>query len=167
MMDPKSMILLVEDDDLDAELASRAFQRAKVTNALVRVSDGVEALDYLFARGKYVARDAHDVPVFVLLDLNIPKIGGLEVLKAIREDESTRHLPVIILTPSGEERDRLGAYKHFANSYVIKPLDYDHFVAGAQQLSLYWTGLNEPAPLIPHNTYLMRKPYLSRKQIDG
>jgi two-component system, response regulator len=148
MMDPKRMILLVEDDDLDAELALRAFQRAKVTNALVRVRDGVEALDYLFARGKYAARDAHDLPVFVLLDLNIPKIGGLEVLKAIREDESTRHLPVIVLTSSGEERDRLGAYKHFANSYVIKPLDYDQFVAAALQLSLYWTELNEPAPVI-------------------
>src|ERR1700726_10823 len=118
MMDPKRMILLVEDDDLDAELALRAFQRAKVTNALVRVRDGMEALDYLFARGKYAARDVDDVPVFVLLDLNIPKIGGLEVLKAIREDENTRPLPVIVLTSSGDERDRLGAYEHFANSYV-------------------------------------------------
>jgi two-component system response regulator len=149
MMHPKRLILLVEDDDLDAELASRAFQRAKVTNALVRVRDGMEALDYLFARGKYAARDVDDVPVFVLLDLNIPKVSGLEVLKAIREDESIRHLPVIILTSSGEERDRLGAYKHFANSYVIKPLDYDQFVAAALQLSLYWTELNEPAPLMP------------------
>jgi two-component system, response regulator len=149
MMHPKRIILLVEDDDLDAELASRAFQRAEVKNALVRVGDGVEALDYLFARGNYAARDIHDVPVFVLLDLNIPKISGLEVLKAIREDESIRHLPVIILTSSGEERDRLGAYNHFANSYVIKPLDYDQFVAAALQLSLYWTDLNEPAPLIP------------------
>jgi two-component system, response regulator len=148
-MNTNSMILLVEDDDLDAELASRAFQRAKVTNALVRVRDGMEALDYLFARGKYAARDVDDVPVFVLLDLNIPKVSGLEVLKAIREDESIRHLPVIILTSSGEERDRLGAYKHFANSYVIKPLDYDQFVAAALQLSLYWTELNEPAPLMP------------------
>ena len=149
MMDTNRMIFLVEDDDLDAELASRAFQRAKVTNALVRVRDGMEALDYLFARGKYAARDAHDLPVFVLLDLDIPKISGLKVLEAIREDESIRHLPVIILTSSGEERDRLGAYKHFANSYVIKPLDYDQFVAAVRQLSLYWTELNEPAPLIP------------------
>jgi two-component system response regulator len=109
----------------------------------------MEALDYLFARGKYAARDAHDLPVFVMLDLNIPKINGLKVLEAIREHESIRHLPVIILTSSGEERDRLGAYKRFANSYVIKPLDYDQFVAAAQQLSLYWTELNEPAPLIP------------------
>jgi CheY-like chemotaxis protein len=91
----------------------------------------------------------NDLPVFVLLDLNIPKISGLKVLEAIRTDARTRHLPVIILTSSGEERDRLGAYNHFANSYVIKPLDYDQFVAAALQLSLYWTDLNEPAPLIP------------------
>ena len=109
----------------------------------------MEALDYLFAHGKYAARDLHDLPVFVLLDLNIPKISGLKVLEAIRADARTRHLPVIILTSSGEERDRLGAYSHFANSYVIKPLDYDQFVAAALQLSLYWTKLNEPAPLIP------------------
>ena len=87
--------------------------------------------------------------MFVLLDLNIPKISGLKVLEAIRADERIKHLPVIILTSSGEERDRLGAYNHFANSYVIKPLDYDQFVSAAQQLSLYWTELNEPAPLIP------------------
>src|ERR1700678_3970914 len=149
MMDPKRIILLVEDDDVDAELASRAFQQAKVKNPLVRVRDGLDALDYLFARGKYAARDAHDLPVFVLLDLNIPKISGLRVLEAIREDESIRHLPVIILTSSGEERDRLGPYNHFANSYIIKPLDYDQFVAATLQLSLYWTELNEPAPSIP------------------
>jgi two-component system response regulator len=85
----------------------------------------MEALDYLFARGKYAARDPHDLPGFVLLDLNIPKTSGLKVLEAIREDESITHLPVIILTSSREERDRLGAYKHLANSYVIKPLDYN------------------------------------------
>jgi two-component system, response regulator len=147
MMHPDRVILLVEDDDLDADLASRAFQRAKVTNSLVRVHDGVEALDYLFARGIYAARDARDLPMFVLLDLNIPKISGLNVLKAIPEDEHIKHLPVIILTSSGEEKDQLSAYNHFANSYVIKPLDYDQFVAAALQLSLYWTELNKPAPV--------------------
>jgi len=147
MMLRQMTILLVEDDDVDAELASRAFQRAKIENPLVRVRDGLDALDYLFARGKYASRDARDLPAFLLLDLNIPKISGLEVLKAIRADERTQHLPVIILTSSGEEKDRLSAYKHFANSYVIKPLDYDQFVAAALQLSLYWTELNAPPPL--------------------
>ena len=147
MMLRQMTILLVEDDDVDAELASRAFQRAKIENPLVRVRDGLDALDYLFARGKYASRDARDLPAFLLLDLNIPKISGLEVLKAIRADERTQHLPVIILTSSGEEKDRLSAYKHFANSYVIKPLDYDQFVAAALQLSLYWTELNAPAPV--------------------
>ena len=153
MMTINRMILLVEDDDLDAELASRAFQRAKVRNALLRVRDGMEALDYLFARGKYAARDVHDLPVFVLLDLNIPKISGLEVLKAIHADERTMHLPIIVLSSSGEERDRLGAYKHFANSYIIKPLDYDQFVSAARQLSHYWAELNAPAPLMSANSY--------------
>jgi two-component system response regulator len=107
----------------------------------------VEALDYLFARGKYSTRDAHDLPVFVLLDLNIPKISGLKVLEAIRADERTKRLPVIILSSSGEERDRLGAYDHFANSYIIKPLDYDQFISASKQLSVYWTELNIPAPI--------------------
>jgi two-component system response regulator len=148
MTGPQRMILLVEDDDDDAELAVRAFQEAKVRNPLVRVHDGVEALDYLFAQDKYSARDAHELPVFVLLDLNIPKISGLKVLEAIRADERTRRLPVIILTSSGEERDRLGAYNQFANSYVIKPLDYDQFIAASEQLSVYWTMLNTPAPVL-------------------
>jgi two-component system response regulator len=148
MIDIRRTILLVEDDDADADLASRAFQQAKVTNPLVRVHDGLEALDYLFARGKYAARDVHDAPVFILLDLNIPKIAGLKVLEAIRAEECTKYQPVIILTSSDEERDRLGAYKHLANSYVVKPLDYDRFVSTVQQLSVYWTELNTPAPLI-------------------
>ena len=153
MLDTKRMILLVEDNDADAELASRAFQRAEIKNPLMRARDGLEALDYLFARGKYAARDPYDLPVFVLLDLNIPKISGLEVLKAIRADERTRHLPIIVLSSSGEERDRLGAYKHFANSYIIKPLDYDQFVSAARQLSLYWGELNAPAPLMSSESY--------------
>ena len=148
MLEPHRMILLVEDDDDDAELAVRAFQEAKIKNPLVRVQDGVEALDYLFARGNYSVRDAHHLPVFVLLDLNIPKINGLKVLQAIRADERTKRLPVIVLTSSGEEKDRLGAYDHFANSYVVKPLDYDQFISAMQQLSVYWTVLNTPAPVL-------------------
>jgi two-component system response regulator len=99
MTDPKRIVLLVEDEDVDAELAVRAFQRAKVKNPLVRVRDGLDALDYLFARGKYAARDAHDLPAFVLLDLNIPKISGLKVLETIRADASIRHLPSLFSLP--------------------------------------------------------------------
>jgi two-component system, response regulator len=147
MLREKRAILLVEDNDFDAELAARAFQHVKVPYSLVRARDGLDALDYLFGRGKYATRDVHFLPVFALLDLKIPKIGGLDVLKAIRADERTRHLPVIVLTSSSEERDLLGAYNHFANSYIVKPLDFDQFVAATLQLSLYWTRLNEPAPL--------------------
>jgi two-component system, response regulator len=118
-------IFLIEDNDDDAELTLRAFQRANITNPLVRARDGVDALDYLFGRGKYAGRDVLDLPVVALLDLNIPKINGLEVLKAIRADERTRYLPVVVLTTSNEDRDRLDAYHYFANSYVLKPVDYD------------------------------------------
>jgi len=139
-------ILLVEDDDGDADLALRAFQRAKVTNPLVRVRDGEDALDYLFARGKYAGRDVCDLPAVTLLDINMPKIGGLEVLKAIRADERTKHLLVVMLTSSNEDKDRASAYGHFANSYVLKPADYDEFVAAASQLGRYWMILNAPPP---------------------
>jgi two-component system response regulator len=144
----KRAIFIVEDDDADADLACRAFRRAQIPNPLVRARDGVEALDYLFARSQHADRDVRDLPVFVLLDLNIPKISGLEVLESIRADPRTRHLPVIILTSSSEEKDRLSAYGHFANSYVVKPLDYDQFVAMTLQLSTYWIKLNAPAPLL-------------------
>jgi two-component system response regulator len=142
----KREILLVEDDDAEAELTLIAFSRAEIPNPLVRVRDGVEALDYLFAQGKYASRDVHDPPMFILLDLNIPKMSGLEVLAEIRADARTKHLPVIILTSSGKEKDRLTAYDRFANSYIIKPLDYDRFVAATLQLSLYWSRLNAPPP---------------------
>jgi len=145
MMHEKT-ILLVEDDDGDADLALRAFQRAKVTNPLVRVRDGEDALDYLFARGKYAGRDVCDLPAVTLLDINMPKIGGLEVLKAIRADERTKHLLVVMLTSSNEDKDRASAYGHFANSYVLKPADYDEFVVAASQLGRYWMILNAPPP---------------------
>jgi two-component system, response regulator len=140
-------IVLVEDDDNDADLATRAFQRAKVSSPLVRARDGVEAIELLLGQNRAAAGEAHDLPFFVILDLNIPKLNGLAVLKAIRGDERTRHLPVIILTSSAEESDRLAAYDQFANSYIVKPLDYDKFVAATLQLCQYWTQLNEPAPL--------------------
>ena len=142
----EQVILLVEDNDDDAELALMAFKRAKITNPLVRTRDGVEALDYLFARGAYATRDVSDAPAVVLLDLKLPKLNGLDVLKSVRADDRTKHLPIVILTSSNEDKDRLGAYDHFANSYVIKPVDYDQFVGAARQLGLYWMVLNVPAP---------------------
>jgi two-component system, response regulator len=140
------VILLVEDNDDDAELTARAFAQAKIENPLQHVRDGVEALDYLFCRGEYVSRTPSELPAVVLLDLKLPRLGGIEVLKAIRAGSATKHLPVVILTSSAEARDRLSAYDENANSYVQKPVDYDAFVAAARQLGLYWVGLNRTAP---------------------
>jgi two-component system response regulator len=138
------VVLLVEDNDDDAELTSMAFETARITNPLVRARDGVEALDYLFARGKYAGRDPGNLPVVVLLDLQLPRVDGIEVLKAIRAGETTKYLPVVILTSSAEDRDRFSAYSHYANSYVRKPVNYDQFVEASRQLGLYWTVLNLP-----------------------
>jgi len=151
MMIREQSILLVEDNDDDAELAVMAFRRGKITNPLIRARDGVEALDYLFGRGEHAERDVRNLPAVVLLDLKLPKVSGLEVLKAIRAAEHTKHLPIVILTSSNEDRDRLSAYDHFANSYVLKPVDYDQFVAAAVQLGLYWMVLNEPPPRKEHD----------------
>lgn len=140
------VILLVEDNDDDAELTLMAFRDAKIRNPLVRAEDGVQALDYLFAKERYATRDASALPAVVLLDLKLPRISGLEVLAALRADERTRHLPVVILTSSREDKDRLEAYSHFVNSYIQKPVDYDQFVAAARQVGLYWMALNIPPP---------------------
>jgi len=145
-MNKDQVILLVEDNDDDAELTAMAFREAKIANPLLRVEDGVEALDYLFGRGKHAARNRADLPAVVLLDLNLPRLGGLDVLAALRADEQSKHLPVVVLTSSTEEKDRMQAYHHHANSYVQKPVDYDQFVAAARQLGLYWTVLNVKPP---------------------
>jgi len=137
-MTAEQSILLVEDNDDDAELTLMAFKTQRISNAVVRVRDGLEALDYL--------RDCTDLPVVVLLDLNLPRLSGIEVLKAIRAGEHTKHLPVVVLTSSDEEKDRLAAYSHFANSYVRKPVDSDQFAAAARDLGLYWLVLNRPVP---------------------
>ncbi len=139
-------ILLVEDDDDDAELTTMAFKEAGIFNPLVRVEDGVEALEYLFCRGKYHDRVPADLPVVVLLDLKLPRISGLEVLGSIRADPKTKALPVVMLTSSVEDKDRLAAYSNYANSYVQKPVDHERFVAAARQLGLYWLLLNVPPP---------------------
>jgi len=123
-----------------------AFREANVLNPLIRVEVGVEALDHLFARGKHAGRAIEDLPAVVLPDLNLPRLGGIEVLAALRGDGRTRHLPVVSLTSSSTDKDRLGAYDNLANSYIQKPVDHDRFVTAARQLGLYWTLLNLPAP---------------------
>ena len=135
-------ILLVEDNDDDADLTQMAFREANVANPIVRARDGVEALDRLHGS----ASEGAVSPVVVLLDLKLPRINGIDVLKSIRSTEGTKHLPVVILTSSDEDSDRLQAYKHFANSYVRKPMDYDAFVATSRGLGLYWTVTNLPPP---------------------
>jgi len=145
-MTEQPIILLVEDNDDDAELTQMAFSGARISNPVIRVRDGVEALDYLFCRGSHAGRDLDDLPAVVLLDLNLPRVGGLEVLAAIRAADHTRHLPVVVLTSSDEEQDRLAAYRQFANSYVRKPVDYGQFASAARNLGLYWLVLNQRAP---------------------
>lgn len=144
MMDCK--ILLVEDNSDDAELTRIAFEEANICNDIAIVSDGEEALDYLFATGKYSDRDMNDMPAVILLDLKLPKINGLDVLKRIREDERTNCLPVIILTSSKEDEDVISSYRTGANAYVRKPVDYNRFVEAANTLGLFWLVLNEPPP---------------------
>ncbi|UJP04994.1 MAG: response regulator [Nitrosomonas sp.] len=137
-------ILLVEDNPDDALLTLDALQANRVGNKVVIARNGVEALDYLFGEGTYAGRDVMDVPAVVLLDLKLPKIDGLEVLRRIRANEHIRLLPVVILTSSNEEEDRFRGYSLGANSYVRKPVDFDEFVKAAGQLGLYWLLLNEP-----------------------
>jgi two-component system response regulator len=143
-MNPK--LLLVEDNPSDEALTLRAFQRNNIRNEVMVVRDGAEALDYLFGTGVHAAHDPADLPSVVLLDLKLPKIGGLEVLKRIRADERTQLLPVVLLTSSNEERDLVEGYASGANSYVRKPVDFKGFADAVQQLSTYWLLLNESPP---------------------
>ena len=135
-------ILLVEDNPDDVELTRIAFAEAKIANDLVVVSDGAQALDFLFARGEYAHRDPADLPSIVLLDLNLPKIDGREVLQAIREDPRTRSLPVVVLTTSAEPFDVEASYALGVNSYIQKPVDFERFVWAVKQVGLYWLVLN-------------------------
>ncbi len=137
-------ILLVEDNPDDVELTRIAFNEAKIANKLVVVGDGAEALDYLYARGKYADRDPNDLPSLVLLDLNLPKVDGREVLQAIRADEATKALPVVMLTTSTEPFDVQASYALGANSYIQKPVDFEQFVWAVKQVGLYWLVLNHP-----------------------
>jgi two-component system response regulator len=138
------VILLVEDNPDDEALTLRALRKANVRNEVVVARDGVEALDYLFATGPHAGRDTSVLPQVVLLDLKLPRLDGLEVLRRLRADARTKVLPVVILTSSNEEEDRVAGYELGANSYVRKPVDFGHFAEAVRQLGLYWLLLNQP-----------------------
>lgn len=140
--DTSKSILLIEDNPDDVALTLRAFKKNNIMNRVVVAKDGVEALDYLFCTGEYADRDIEDTPQIILLDLKLPKVNGLEVLKRIREDERTRLLPVVILTSSNEQTDLMEGYSLGANSYIRKPVDFDQFMEAVRQLGLYWLVLN-------------------------
>ena len=139
------VILLVEDSEF--LVALRALRKNNIKNEVVVARDGEEALDYLFGTGTYAGRNAAETPTIVLLDIKLPKVDGLEVLRRIRADERTRLAPVVILTSSKEDRDRLEGYTSGANSYVRKPIEFSEFAEAVRQLGLYWLLLNEPPPL--------------------
>jgi two-component system response regulator len=138
-------ILLVEDNRDDEDLAIRALRQRKIANPIVVTRDGAEALDYLFGTGAYSERGARELPQVVLLDLNLPKLTGLEVLRQIRADERTRLLPVVVLTSSREDEDVINSYSLGANSYVRKPVDFAQFTSAVGTLGLYWLAVNETA----------------------
>ena len=140
------IILLVEDNPDDEELTVRALKQNNIVNEIVIARDGAEALDYLFRAGKFVRRDVDKMPEVILLDLKLPKIDGLEVLRRLRAHKETSLLPVVILTSSKEEQDRINGYKLGANSYIRKPVDFVQFTEAVKQLKLYWLVLNEPPP---------------------
>jgi two-component system, response regulator len=148
----EQVILLVEDNASDEELTLRSLAKSKIANKVVVARDGSEALDFLFARGAHAGRDVTDVPQVVLLDLNLPKIGGLDVLRRIRADERTKLIPVVILTSSQEDRDLIGGYASGANSYIVKPVDFTQFAEAVRQLGMYWLVTNQPPPASDRST---------------
>lgn len=144
-------ILLVEDNPDDEALTLRALHKNNIANEVTVVRDGAEALDYLFCKGAYTGRDPCLAPAVILLDLKLPKVDGLEVLKRLRADERTKLLPVVILTSSKEEQDLVNGYRFGANSYICKPVDFNRFMEAVRQLGFYWLVLNEAPPVCePH-----------------
>ena len=141
-------ILLIEDNPDDEALTLRALKRNNILENVVVVRDGAEALDYLFASGRYAERDLAALPDVVLLDLKLPKVDGLEVLQRIRGDERTRRVPIVILTSSNEERDIINGYDSGANSYIRKPVDFNQFMEAVRQLGMYWLVMNVPPPRV-------------------
>lgn len=137
-------ILLVEDNPHDTELILRALRKNKLSRNVLIVTDGVEALDFFFCRGKFEKRDISNPPKVVLLDLKLPKVSGIEVLKAVKADKRTARIPIVILTSSNQEADKQEAYDSGANSYVVKPIDFEQFINSISSLGLYWLLVNEP-----------------------
>ncbi len=144
MMEEQIDILLVEDRAEDAELAMMALQENNLINTIKWVKDGQQALDYLFAENEYEGRDSSNRPKLMLLDLKMPKVGGIEVLKEVRNNTITKTMPVVVLTTSKEERDSIEAYNYGVNSYIIKPVDFDNFIKSVKEIGFYWMLLNHP-----------------------
>jgi two-component system, response regulator len=142
----KKIVLLVEDNPDDEELTKIAFESSNLLNELIVVHDGAEALDFLFATGAYAGRDLEVTPQVVLLDLKLPKVSGLEVLRRLRADERTRTLPVVVLTSSKQDEDVVRSYELGANAYVRKPVDFREFSEAARQLGIFWLLVNQPPP---------------------
>lgn len=143
-MNSKIQILLVEDNMNDAELTIRALKKNNLTNELTHVRDGAEALDFIFAQGRYFDRKMDDFPNVIILDLKMPKVNGIEVLRRIKSDERTKKIPVVMLTSSKEDPDIQECYRLGVNSYVVKPVEFNHFVKAITDLGLYWMILNQP-----------------------
>jgi two-component system response regulator len=137
-------ILMVEDNASDSELALRALKKYHLTNRIEVVTDGEEALDFIFSRGRYSGRDINSHPKLILLDIKLPKISGLEVLKEIKSDERTKTIPVVVLTSSAQESDIFESYQLGVNSYIVKPVDFENFVKAVADVGMYWMLLNKP-----------------------
>lgn len=139
-------ILLVEDNPHDLELTLRALKKGKLANRVIAVRDGAEALDFIFARGQYAGRDVNNVPRVMFLDLKLPKVDGIDVLRAVKADERTKKIPIVIITSSAEEQDRVESYQLGVNSYVVKPIEFDGFMKTITDLGFYWLAVNRNAP---------------------
>lgn len=139
-------ILLVEDNPHDLELTVRALRKGNLANKITAVRDGAEALDFIFARGKYAARSVNDGPRVIFLDLKLPKVDGIDVLRAVKADDRTKKIPIVIITSSAEERDRVESYQLGVNSYVVKPIEFDDFMKTIVDLGFYWLAVNKTAP---------------------
>lgn len=144
MVQQKVEILLCEDNKRDADLTLRALKKRKLANNVIWVKDGEEALDYLFAKGKYQERSVSDTPRVILLDLKMPKVDGMEVLEEVRSHPETRHIPVVMMTSSQEEKDIIKSYNLGVNSYIVKPLDFNKFMESISDVGFYWLLLNKP-----------------------